>query len=149
MAEILLKKYTDCDMFKADNPFDDKGFQISEKDMIRYAARVGNFSGHIITQEGREFYSSMIEMAVREENGYYTIGSDYKHAEQSIKNSISFFMGMFAAEIVADRIYNIPLLHHLTDKVINVTPPGRYPDFFEINDKGEGILIDVKGTADK
>lgn len=149
MVKILLKKYISCDTFEANNPFDDNSFQISDKDMFRYAALVGNFSGHTITQEGRKFYSSMIEMALKEENGYYTIGSDYRNAEQSIKHSISFFMGMFAAEIVAEKVYNISHLYHLTDKIITVTPSGRHPDFFGIDNTGKGILIEAKGTTEK
>ena len=147
MAEILIKKYKNCNKFCMNIPFYNNSIAISEKDIFRYAALVGDFSSHNITINGELFYYSMINMALLEKNGYYTIGSDYKNAEQSIRNSISFFMGMFAAEIVAEKIYKIPNLYHLTDQVITFTSTGKHPDFFGINNKNRGILIEAKGTV--
>lgn len=154
MTDILLKIYNNYMGFVRNFPIYNTKIRTTKKDMFRYAVLVGGFSNYTVSASGKTFYHSMVNMALQPNGGFYTIGSDYKNAEQSIKTSLSFFMGMFAAEIVAEKVYGIRNLYHLTDPVIisvkstrTSTQTRRRPDFFGTDIGGQGFLFEAKGTA--
>lgn len=93
------------------------------------------------------FYSSIIKMAIKEEDDGYVCTLDYKNAETSYKSVISFAMGMLAARIVALKKYNIIHMFHLKDKSIDYSPKGKnIPDWFGVDSTGKAFLFESKGT---
>ncbi len=119
------------------------------------AIKIGAFNGHVLTTMGEIFYASMARMALDiGANGSDVLkGVDYANAEASVKTSISYLLGMTAAEIVANKIYNIDLLLHLKDSRITVRRWGTNrmsPDFFGVSTTThEGYLLEAKGTHDQ
>lgn len=123
---------------------------ISSSDFVKYAYTLGNFNGYKPSNEGKKFYQSLIDMALKEDakKTYTYISNDYSHAEQSIKGAISFFMGMIAAKAVADKKYNVDTLFHLKDEYIEYKSKGnRHPDFFGVSESGEAFLFEAKGAS--
>ena len=168
---VNLKIYDTVDEYKNQKIKMTGDMDVSMLDLKRYAVSLGNFSGRKITDKGEKFYEYLLEMSLeeymRKKMKYFKIGEDYKNAEASIKNSISFFMGMIAAKAVAEKRYKVPLLYHLTDEILSCTTVGIQttanvssqappkseknfrPDFFGVNNKDEGFLFEAKGTVSK
>lgn len=166
---INLKIYDTTDDYKNKKIKISGDMDVSMLDLKRYAISLGNYSSYSITKSGELFYHYLLEMSLEEyvsnQMDYFKIGEDYKNAEGSIKNSISFFMGMIAAKAVAEKKYKVSHLYHLTDEIIISTPIIKQPivnassqavtkterkfrpDFFGVNDKDEGILFEAKGTV--
>lgn len=146
MGEIKLKSFNSYNDFINDTLAKESNLNITLKDMISYAISAGGFSNWNVSSCGEKFYSSLVKMAVTD-GEQFTIRDDYRYSEQSIKTSISFFMGMIAAKAVADKQYNIPYLFHLKDSQLFFTSKGKTPDFFGLINGKEPILIEAKGTT--
>lgn len=123
---INLKVYDISDDYKNKKIKMTWDMDISKSDLKRYAISLGNYSSYKISKKGEKFYHYLLEMSLEEyvsgRMKYFKIGEDYKNAESSIKNTISFFVGMIAAKAVAEKKYKVPLLYHLTDQIIISTP---------------------------
>ena len=123
-------------------------FVISKWELEKYALLNAIFNGHLLSKEGRIFYTSLYNIAIKEnDNQVYVCKEDYKCAESSYKVAISFAMGMIAARIVAMKKYDIIHMFHLKDKSIKYSPKGgKIPDWFGIDSYGNPYLFESKGT---
>lgn len=146
MGQIILKKYNNVANYFADTGCVLTNHHITMADLCRYAISIGGLSYYTVSPIGTRFYQSLVEMALVEGTGF-TIGDDYKYSEKSIKNSISFFMGMIAAKAVSDKVYHVPYLFHLNDEQISYTTAGGCPDFFGLENGANPILMEAKGTT--
>lgn len=122
--------------------------------VLKYLAyQNGVYSGGSLTPEGKEFYYSLVKMALEEKQNillthYFHIGKDYEDAEPSIKVGISFLLGMVMTRLVADKVYGIRWLFHLKDDALNVDKKsGMTPDMFGVKKGGTAYLFEAKGTA--
>lgn len=148
MGDIEVKIFRNCNDFINNIKSGTKTLNVSIKDMVRYAISAGGFSYWSVGAKGITFYTALVEMALTDGKNF-KIGEDYKKSEQSIRTSISFFMGMIAAQAVADKEYKIAYLFHLKDPQIIFSSTGKTPDFFGLNNIGTPILLEAKGTTSK
>ena len=148
MGEITIISYDSCDKFKTNSPRGVKPLSLTMQELISYAISAGGFSNRAVGEKGQAFYAALVEMALNE-GTTFTIGSDYKQSETSIKTSISFFMGMIAAKAVADKKYGIKYLYHLKDPRICFSTTGKTPDFFGLINGTDAGLFEAKGTTGK
>lgn len=148
MGQIILNNYNDVTDYFAYTRCISKNLDITMADLCRYAINIGGLSNYTVSPIGTIFYQSLVEMALVEGTGF-TIGDDYKYSEKSIKNSISFFMGMIAAKAISEKVYHVPYLFHLNDDQISYTTAGGCPDFFGLENGLNPILMEAKGTTDR
>lgn len=146
MAFITLYTYNNVYDYSVDHHAAAYNLVVSEIDLIQYAVSAGGFSNRHVSPAGTQFYTWLIRMALTEGNTF-TINDDYSFAETSIKNTLSFFMGMVAAKAIAERLYHIPYLFHLKDPQIEFQTQGRIPDFFGLANGVEPTLLEAKGTT--
>ena len=139
------------DYSKNPNATKHRSFNVSRGDFSKYAILNGFYGKKLISRDARKFYSSMCRMAVKKEKGFYVISDEYEFAETSYKNVISFAMGMLATRIIANEIYNINKLYHLTDKSFKGTlVNGKMaPDWIGVDGQKKVFLFESKGTCNK
>jgi len=145
MGIVELRKFDDYNKFIKNEKSETSQCRFTIKDMEKYAVSAGGFSNWAVGTKGTNFYTALVKMAI-EDGTNFTIGQDYKKSEQSIKTTISFFMGMIAAKAVADKVYNIPYLFHLKDKQIIFSSSGKTPDFFGLANGKTPFILEAKGT---
>lgn len=148
MGNIEIKNYNNYNDFKTNNISSNNNYNFTIPELISYAVSAGGFSNRTVGPRGQVFYESLVQMALIDGTNF-SIGEDYKHSEESIKTSISFFMGMIAAKAVADKKYNIKYLFHLKDPQICFSTSGKKPDFFGLQNGTDPILFEAKGTFKK
>lgn len=153
MGKIRLKKYNSDTKYRSDwkVPDDTKNLVVRKTDLMSFAICLGGYRDKNITIERAIFYSSMVEMALELDKSlnFFFMRNDYNEAEASIKGSISYFMGMISAKVVAYKEYEITYLYHLDDPAIKGYKPkdGKKPDFFGINKHDTAFLIEAKGKS--
>lgn len=121
---------------------------ISRWELEKYSLLNALFNGHVLSKEGKEFYSSFHKMAIKEDDKEnYICTTDYKSAETSYKVTISFALGMIVTRIIALKKYDIIHLFHLKDESITYSSKsGRIPDWFGVDSHGVPFLFESKGT---
>ena len=77
---------------------------ISKRDFLKYAILNGRYNNNIMSGTAQTFYSSICQMAVKKDRGFWTLSDDYKYAEDTYKAAISFAMGMLATRVIANKI---------------------------------------------
>lgn len=123
--------------------------KVKRKDLIKYAILVGEFSNFSVTEEGKIFYKSLVDMVFIDSNNKFVAGDSYKNAETTVKTSTGFLIGMISAKCVADKVFNIAYLHHLKDPRIKEYKSQLHPDFFGIDHVGNAYIIEAKATHNK
>lgn len=123
--------------------------KVKRKDLIKYAILVGEFSNFSVTEEGKIFYKSLVDMVFIDSNNKFVAGDSYKNAETTVKTSIGFLIGMISAKCVADKVFNIAYLYHLKDPRIKEYKSQLHPDFFGIDHVGNAYIIEAKATHNK
>lgn len=123
--------------------------KVKREDLIKYAVLVGEFSNFSVTEEGKIFYKSLVDMVFIDSNNKFVAGDSYKNAETTVKTSIGFLIGMISAKCVADKVFNIAYLHHLKDPRIKGYKSQFHPDFFGIDHDGNAYIIEAKATYNK
>lgn len=120
-------------------------------DFYRYLITAGSFKNNVVSFEGKKFYISLLNMALKENNGTFWMSDDYDNSESSIKTSISYFIGILSAYAIAEKHYKIAYLYHLKDPVISnlIGIDEKIPDFFgfKYGSYGKPVLIEAKGTS--
>lgn len=105
----------------------------------------GNFKSAILSLLQ---YTSLPLLLLDTNTGKYTASDTYKRSESSFKGAYSFFLGMLAAKLVANRKYNIRHLFHLTDDIVDYFPTGGlHPDFVGEEDLDTAHLFEAKGSS--
>lgn len=135
-AYLSLESYDKVEDYKKLKVSTQKKITISRVELKRYILTMGGYGGHVVSASGQSFYMSAIDLALKQTDNwkdcYYYMSEDYSYAEPTFKVMISFLMGMVAAKMISERVYQIPLLYHLTDKkrVTYKTSSGKSaPDF--------------------
>lgn len=80
----------------------------------------------------------------------FTKTDAYKGADPSEKGSVSYYLGHFAAKLIADRLLSTPWLWHYDNhyrQLLGATPTGSRPDLIGMTADGKWILVESKGRT--
>lgn len=131
-------------------------YRISENDLKSYSISNAKYGSYVPNPEGKNFYSSIIPMALVKKNegssqSFLEKTDNYHETESSIKVSISFFIGMIFARSTFSKKYNINKLYHFQDEVYSNIKEysSKFPDLIGINTQGEVYIVEAKGTANR
>lgn len=124
---------------------------ISKRDFLKYAILNGRYNNNIMSGTAQTFYSSICQMAVKKDRGFWTLSDDYKYAEDTYKAAISFAMGMLATRVIANKIYKVSRLYHFKEKRFEAghEKSRLSPDWFGVDQQMHPFLFESKGTVKK
>lgn len=154
-CNIDVRDYQRVDDYpKNENSDPRSSIAVSMLELMHWSIVNGGFTGHSLSSEGRCFYRWLVPMALESTpNHQFIRKGDYEDAETSFKGSISFYLGMLAAQVVFHkRLYPDKgyLLMHTRDKAAFTISPqnGKKPDFIGIDSQGIPIaIVEAKGTV--
>lgn len=145
MAKVRYEIYASVNDYENNSSFSSAALSVSYSDLVRHSLTMGHYLGHSVSLLGRLSYLCTIFASLERDRGRYRAQPFYSNAESSFKNDISFKLGMLAARIVSEKVYKAPLLLHLTDPRLSVSPPGTSrPDYFAPDNN---MLVEAKGTV--
>lgn len=153
--DVLYRKYRSITDY-CRKPISNSSFiAISKVDLMRYAVSLGSSIGVRLEEQSVQFYEGLIDLAydIDASRRVYRVRSDYLTAEISIRNVVSFLLGMVAAKAVSEKQYHVWALLHMRDKVLNtdLISGKRCPDFFGVSTDGSkaAFLVEAKGSANE
>ena len=148
VAEIRYIAYANSTEYRNGTNGAEKPILLDWGDLARYSLNMGDYTGHLVSFFGWLSYFSPIAAALMQDQGYYRASQFYISEEPSFKSVLSFKLGMLAARIVSEEIYEFPHLIHMTDKRLSVTPSNTYhPDYCALQNNQKCMLFEAKGTG--
>jgi len=154
MANFTYKFYKNIQDFGKGIKFCECELISSIDELEKAAISIGTFKNYSPKEKGLDFYRSIPNIALTDSNGAWKMNDNYKNAEQSIKTSISFMLGMIMTKIIASEKHGLLEIFHFKDSISVVPYPNgrgdKTPDFFGIDSNWKkAYLFEAKGTTGK
>jgi hypothetical protein len=125
-------------------------------DLVRSAILVGypDFGGALMPPTFQSawalLFRASIVLAFLQPGAMWRVepSEPYERADRTEKGAISYYLGMFAAKLAAEKLFNVPFLRHYDtyhQYTFDRPPIGTRPDLLGLSESGDWVVVEAKG----